>query len=404
MQLPTHRSGRARAGLRHTWVYDNTRMAEPLKNFFGPTIPTRIAGMIAAVHPRFGRDAFVADALAGYDELELMERGWKIAHALRAHLPADYERAVDILIASLDTKLAATENHGMAPFLYLPHVLFVAAYGLDHFEASMRAQYELTQRFTAEFSIRAYLEHHPKATLARLKEWARDPNPHVRRLVSEGTRPRLPWAPRLRSFQADPRPVLRLLEMLKDDPELYVRRSVANNLNDIGKDHPDVLVATAGKWLKGAGPDRLWLVRHALRSAIKRGDAGALALLGFGHTANLEFRSFVASPKRVPIGGSVVITFEAYNAGDEPQSVLVDLQVHFVKASGAAAPKVFKLKQLELGPGESVSLRKTVSIAELTTRKHYPGRHAVDALVNGAAVPIGEFAVAPARTSHTDSA
>jgi 3-methyladenine DNA glycosylase AlkC len=156
---------------------------------------------------------------------------------------------------------------GMGGFLFLPHVFFVAEYGLEHFETSMRAQYVLTQRFTAEFSIRRYLERHQAATLGPVsREWSADASEDVRRLVSEGTRPRLPWAPRLRAFQADPRPVLALLERLKDDPSLYVRRSVANNLNDIGKDHPVLLVETATRWMENATEERRWIIRHALRS------------------------------------------------------------------------------------------------------------------------------------------
>ena len=150
-----------------------------------------------------------------------------MAGALRRHLPEDYQAAIKILMKSLGPKLNGTEGLGMAPFLYLPHVRFVADYGLEHFELSMLAQYELTQRFTAEFSIRPFIEKYPDATMKRLKVWTKDPSAHVRRLVSEGTRPRLPWAPRLRGFQKDPRPVLELLELLKDDPELFVRRSVA---------------------------------------------------------------------------------------------------------------------------------------------------------------------------------
>jgi thioesterase domain-containing protein len=218
-------------------------LAEPLKNCFGTAIPKTIGQRVVEVYPAFPVRAFLTDALRGYEQFELMARGRHVARALARHLPADYPRAVGILVASLGAKLEGSENQGMAPFFYLPHVLFVAEFGLDHFEPSMRAQYELTQRFTAEFSIRPFLERYPEQTLARLARWAADPSAHVRRLVSEGTRPRLPWAPRLRAFQRDPRPVLKLLELLKDDPVLYVRRSVANNLNDIGKDHP----AVAGK-------------------------------------------------------------------------------------------------------------------------------------------------------------
>ncbi len=366
-------------------------MAEPLKNHFGADVPARIAAMITAVHADFPADAFVADSLEGYEPLELTQRGWQIAEALHRHLPDDYREAIAILVASLGPKLDGTEGFGMAPFLYLPHVFFVARYGLDHFDASMHAQYELTQRFSAEFSIRSYLERDPEATLARLEIWARDPNPHVRRLVSEGTRPRLPWAPRLRRFQKDPRPVLALLELLKDDPELYVRRSVANNLNDIGKDHPDLLVETARRWLNGATEERQWLVRHALRSAVKRAEPGALELLGYGEDVSVKIRNVSMTPGRPAIGGSVSIAFEVTSSASRNQRLLVDLRVHFVKANGNPSPKVFKLSTLDLGPGDAAVVKKTISLANLTTRKHYRGTHRVDVILNGRTRPIGAF-------------
>mgnify|MGYP003451571156 FL=1 len=366
-------------------------MAEPLKNSFGADVPRTIARMIAAVFPRFDEPAFVRSVLDGYDALELMPRGRKIAQELRRFMPDDYEKAVEILLASLDRKPERTVAQGMGGFLFLPHVFFVADYGLDHFEASMRAQYVLTQRFTAEFSIRRYLERHQAATLARLAEWTTDPSEDVRRLVSEGTRPRLPWASRLRAFQADPRPVLALLERLKDDPSLYVRRSVANNLNDIGKDHPAVLVATAKRWMKNATEQRRWIVRHALRSAVKRGDSGALGLLGFGEAARISVEKVKISPQRPAIGSSVAIACEIANRAPVVQRLLVDLRVHYVKANGVQRPKVFKLKQVELVPRETAPVRKTLSLDQLTTRTHYPGRHAVEVLINGQAYPLGTF-------------
>jgi 3-methyladenine DNA glycosylase AlkC len=233
-------------------------VAEPLKNYYGPEIPVTIGAMIVAVEPNFPGDAFVAEALDGLQELELTPRARHVAHALARHLPDDYERSVDILVRSLGPPIVADELTGIDGFLYLPHVFFVAEHGLGHWEASMRAQYELTRRFTAEYSIRAFIDHEPERTLARLREWATDPSPHVRRLVSEGTRPRLPWAPRLQRFVRDPAPVLELLELLKDDPALYVRRSVANNLNDIGKDHPNLLVDTCRAWASDASDEGWW--------------------------------------------------------------------------------------------------------------------------------------------------
>ncbi len=350
--------------------------------------------MISRTFHAFDQDAFLEDALDGYASLELMPRGWKIAHALHRHLPEDYEAAVAVLIASIGPKLDRTEDFGMASFLYLPHTCFVAKYGLDHFEISMRAQYELTQRFSAEFSIRPFLERHPEATLARLRTWASDPSPHVRRLVSEGTRPRLPWAPRLREFQKDPRPVLALLELLKDDQELYVRRSVANNLNDVGKDHPLLLVETARRWMMDATDERRWLVRHALRSAVKRGEPGALAAMGFGEDAKVSIGGAKITPDRVVRGGSVTIAFDMTSADTQQRRVLVDFRIHFVKANGKSSPKVFKLKIVSLKPRETVRLSKTISLAEMTTRKHYPGTHQVDVVINGSGRVLGKFELA----------
>lgn len=372
-------------------------MSEPLKNYFTTKVPRALAASIAAVYPRFDTRGFMRDVSAGYDELGLIPRGRKIAEELYRYLPQDFPRAVQILSATFGSKLIAAANNGMAPFFYLPHSVFIARYGLEHFEVAMRAQYELTQRFTAEFSIRPFLERYPEATLKRLAEWANDPSEHVRRLVSEGTRPRLPWAPRLRAFQTDPRPVLRLLELLKDDPALYVRRSVANNLNDIGKDHPDILVKTAKRWLMNASEDRSWIVRHALRSAIKRGDPGALGVLGFGSKASVSLEDVMITPRRAQIGEKVRIGLSVRNLKPRTQMVLVDLRIHYVKARGLTAPKVFKLKQLTLEPRASVRLEKSISVADMTTRRHYPGSHGIDVLVNGEAVPIGDLTLLRSR-------
>ncbi len=366
-------------------------MAEPLKDRFGPDVPVRIASMIASVHPGFASEAFVARALEGYDDLELTPRARHIARALAAHLPDDAEEAIAVLVASLGPPTLRLE--GMDSFLYLPHVFFVADYGLECLEASLAAQYQLTQRFTAEFSIRAFLERYPEETLARLRLWARDPNVHVRRLVSEGTRPRLPWAPRLRPFQRDPAPVVDLLELLKDDPEPYVRRSVANNLNDIAKDHPEVAVAVARRWLQGASPERRALVAHGLRTLVKQGHPKALEVLGFEAGTKVVVDRLTVAPDPAAIGGRVRIEVDLRNPDSSPRAVLVDLRVHFVKANGALRPKVFKGATLELEPGATGRVRKTVSLAQHTTRTHYPGRHHVEALVNGALMGRAEFTV-----------
>ena len=368
-------------------------MAEALKHHYGPDIPRRIAAMIRATHPRFDARSFLRHALYGYEALELMQRGAKIADALHAHLPGDFPAAVEILLVSLNQP-AASKSEGKNPinsFLFLPHTLFIAQHGLDHFEVSMRAQHTLTQRFSAEFSIRKFLQQKPIDTLKTLRVWAADPSEHVRRLVSEGTRPRLPWAQRLRAFQQDPRPVLALLELLKDDPSLYVRRSVANNLNDIGKDHPELLFKTAARWAKNASENRQWIIRHALRSAVKRGEQGALQVLGFGNAAKVEIRHAKVSPARVKKSAGVNVSFEVANAAPRVQRLLVDLCVHFIKANGKTRPKVFKLRSMVLAARASESFSKRLSLKDLTTRKHYPGVHRVEVVINGRAMMLGKF-------------
>ncbi len=245
-----------------------------------------LAHNITLVHPKFESKSFQRAALEGLKPLAILQRGHHLARALRAHLPERYADAVEILVRSLTPTLTDTDELGLGGFFYLPHVSFVATYGLDAehnggrdpFEVSMRAQYEITRRFTAEFSLRPFLIKWPERTLARLLEWTRDADPHVRRLCSEGARPRLPWAMRIPAFIKDPRPVLPILETLKDDADLYVRRSVANHIGDIAKDHPQLAFEICERWLEGASAERKWMIRHAVRHPAKKGVKEALRL------------------------------------------------------------------------------------------------------------------------------
>ncbi len=241
---------------------------------------------LGIVHPAFDAAGFQRDAHEGLGPLSILRRGEHLARALRRHLPPVYDDAIAILTRSLTPVLSRTEGLGLAVFFYLPHVSFITLYGLDPaenggrdpFETSMAAQYELTRRFSAEFSMRPFFIQWPERTLARLLEWTIDPDPHVRRLCSEGTRPRLPWAIRIPALIRDPRPVIPILESLRDDPEEYVRRSVANHLGDIAKDHPELAFEICERWVSGASEERKWLIRHAVRHPAKHGIAAALQL------------------------------------------------------------------------------------------------------------------------------
>ena len=364
-------------------------MAEPLKNSFGPDVIERVADALLEAGATFDRSAFVAMANDGFDELELTGRARHVAAAMADHLPDDRAEALRLVTASLGPE--DEELVGMEGFFYLPHVYFVADHGLDHFEEAMTAQYELTKRFTAEFSIRAYLEQHQEATLARLREWTSDPSEHPRRLVSEGTRPRLPWAGRLKAFQADPAPVIELLELLKDDESEYVRRSVANNLNDIAKDHPALVVEITRRWWADADDNRRRLIRHGLRTLIKAGDPGALEVLGYGPDSPLAVSDVTLTPSDPSIGGKVRVEVTLTNPTSADLGGLIDLRVHFVKANGSTSPKVFKGAEVEVAAGGSHVVAKTISLRQHSTRTHYPGRHEVDVLVNGDVRPGGSF-------------
>lgn len=258
----------------------------PLKQLLGPEAIECLAHNVSLACPGFDKAAFQHSAMRELEPLGIMDRGQHLASALWQHLPQNFTAATDILLNTLPPPLTDTDSLGLAVFYYLPHVCFVAKYGLDAihngghdpFETAMQAQYQLTQRFTAEFSIRPFLIHSPERTFARLMEWTADANPHVRRLCSEGTRPRLPWATRLPALIQNPAPVFPILETLKDDDSLYVRRSVANHLGDIAKDHPELVYSVCERWLSNASHERKWLIRHALRHPAKKGDPTAIAL------------------------------------------------------------------------------------------------------------------------------
>jgi 3-methyladenine DNA glycosylase AlkC len=369
-------------------------MAEPLTAQYGPEIPRRIAAMIERVHPTFASRAFVAQALRGYETLGLLPRARQVARALADHLPRDYPAALEVVLRSLGPPASVTSGGGMAAFVYLPHVYWVAEHGLDHLDDSVRAMHAITQRFSFEFGLRPFVERHPRAMLAVLSRWCDDPSPHVRRLVSEGLRPRLPWATRLRVFERDPRPVISLLERLRDDPDEVVRRSVANHLNDLGRADPALLVEVCSRWAQDAPAARVRLIRHALRTLVARGDPHALTVLGYGARPRIELRDASVLPARAPIGDAVRVSFELASTARRTQRVLVDLRVTYAgRRAGLERTKVFKLDAGELRPGETMAFSRRLSLRQMSTRTHHPGTHRVETLVNGVPHPIGTFEV-----------
>ena len=245
----------------------------PLKELMDRRLVRLISESVSDVLPRFDEKRFKLRASRGLKNLELKDRALSIANAMADQFSSDFAEVAPLLIRSFGPTLNATGDNGLAPFFYFPHAQLIGNYGVSSFESGMLANYELTKRFTAEFSVRPFLVEHRAKSLKLLSQWTQDSNPHVRPLVSEGTRPRLPWAMRLREFQKDPNLSLPLLEKLKDDSELYVRRSVANHLGDIAKDLPGFAFDVCRKWLKEVKGPMTWCERKiATGSCDKRCD------------------------------------------------------------------------------------------------------------------------------------
>lgn len=367
-------------------------MAEPFKQYINTDLVRTAAESFARHWPAFDRRRFVRLATTGLDDLELKARAMQVADALMVTLPDDFDQAADLIEASLAPAAAdqhvvglAADADGLAGWILWPVGEYVSRRGLEHPERALQALHAITQRFTAEFAIRPLLVAHPELVLATLAEWITDDSAHVRRLVSEGSRPRLPWGIRLQQLVEDPSPTLPLLLALQDDPSEYVRRSVANHLNDIAKDHPALVADWLDTHLPTANAARRAMLKHASRTLIKQGNPRVLAAWGVGQPFDGS-ATVRAKPSHVSIGDQVELTLTLQSTARTPQDLAIDYAVHFVKANGSTSPKVFKGWTLTLDAKGSRTLVKQHSMKRITTRRYYPGLHRVEVQVNGQAV------------------
>ncbi|NKX63470.1 DNA alkylation repair protein [Labrenzia sp. 5N] len=368
---------------------------EPFKNNISPDLVRCIGGHVAQHHADFDRLGFEADILEELDSLELKQRAALIARHLDHHLPRELSVRFAILQAMLHpmTEVAfdrGSDEQGIRGWGMMPLGMVVAASGLEDFEASFVLLKEMTKRATAEFDVRPFLARDQDQALAIMAPWVKDESVHVRRLVSEGTRPRLPWGMRLQALVADPTPTLPLLEALKDDPEDYVRRSVANHLNDIAKDHPELVADIAKRWLKGADRNREKLVRHACRSLIKQGHTATLEAFGL-NPPEIRVEGPQVLTSEVAYGDAVGFNIELVSTSSKTQDLVIDYLIHFKKANGTLAPKVFKWTKLTLAPGERLTLSRSHAIRPITTRVYYGGTQAISLRINGKDFGFSEF-------------
>jgi 3-methyladenine DNA glycosylase AlkC len=360
---------------------------KPLKHKISPRLVACIGGHLARHIGGFDRRAFESAILADLSSLELKQRGLLIADHLHRVLPADPTARYAVIRAMLhpddDAGTVRQSDHdGICGWGMMPLCAVVGRHGLADFEGSLSLLREMTKRFSSEFDVRYFLLADQVRALKIIGGWVSDPNRHVRRLVSEGTRPRLPWAMRIPALVADPAPILPLLEALRDDPDDYVRRSVANNLNDIAKDHPGLVATLTKTWLRGASAERKRLLRHASRTLIKQGHPAALQAFGLG-PPQIELVRFALAARSVTLGGALVFAVDLRSIAASAQPLVIDYVLHFKKANGALSAKVFKWKTLRLAPGESAAMKRAHPIRVITTRRYYAGEQALSLRING---------------------
>ena len=344
-----------------------------------------IAKQIEDIYPSFKKDKFTQKVLRKFPELELKERVSHIREMLFVYLPKEYEKAVMLLLQALPQELENTQDdNDFGEFIYASYAEYVTAYGCtkEHLVFSLQALREMTKRFSVEFAIRDFLNEYPQETLAMLEECAESHNYHERRLASEGTRPKLPWAKKLTIDYHLP---LRYLELLYTDKSRYVTRSVANHLNDISKIDAPLVVETLKRWRASQAQkpkEMAFIIQHALRSLLKLGDKEALAMLGFVKNPPITLSNVYLKSSSVKIGEALEFGFEV--SAVDNTSLMVDYIIHFRTKRGLLSSKVYKLKRVSLTKGEKIVLQKRHPLkANMSTRKLYAGEHLLQLQING---------------------
>lgn len=355
---------------------------EPLKEMFNLAFYKDYARVFGDAGHNFNAEEFLADVTLDMELLSLNGRLRNTSLTLRKHLPQDFEEALAVLYAAV-------------PFLrrgYTALVLpdFVALYGKDYFDRSMEALRHFTTFGSSEFAIREFLKTDLEKTLQVMHRWAEDENVHVRRLASEGSRPRLPWSFKLDAIIKEPSLTRGILERLNKDSEPYVRKSVANHLNDHSKDNIPYLLEVLSKWDAG-DKNTSWIIKHASRSLIKKGDPGAMTLFGFGKGLKIEMNDLGVAKPQLSLGDILHFDFSLTSREAAEQKLVIDYAIHYVKSSGTTSRKVFKLKEFVILPAQTVLITKKQLIQDFTTRKHHPGIHKLEILVNGTVMGDVDF-------------
>jgi len=359
-------------------------MPEPIKNAYNEEAIRKFGTKIQSDYPPFDVNGFVSSVMdESWDDLELAGRWRQIGTVLGHYLPQDYEDA----IAVLDK---VTENYSgsfdYSDYFGIIFPYFVDIYGQDieNWDVSVAALGRYTTCSSSELAVRPFIIANEERMMAQMYAWSKDENEHVRRLASEGCRPALPWSQALTSFKKDPSPILPILQQLRNDPSAYVRKSVANNLNDISKTHPELVIQIARDW-QGESDHTNWIIKHACRTLLKRGNRDALALFGFHDGESIDVLHFeLVTDEAVPtlaIGDDLNFSFSVRT--DKTTKLRLEYRIDFVKKNGKTSPKVFQISETKLAADVTKMHTKKHSFKDLSTRKHYPGTHAITLITNG---------------------
>jgi 3-methyladenine DNA glycosylase AlkC len=349
-------------------------MAEQLKFCYNEIFVDQLATAIKKEHPNFKVNSFKVSIFdSNWDNLELKERMHHITKQINISLPLNYKKQIGIIDKIVD------KFGGMTAMVF-PN--FIEKYGIDDFKTSIEAIEFYTQFSTSEFAIRPFIIKYPKETMDKMLDWSTHSNHHVRRLSSEGCRPLLPWAMKLQGMVNDPSPIIPILENLKNDNEDYVYRSVANNLNDISKNQPELVIQLCKKWNKDAPKTRQWLIKHALRTLLKKGNLDAMKIFGFGNIEGIKINQLSINKTLIKIGESTYFNLNLTNLTKRAKYRL-EFTIMYFKKNGKHNPKVFQLKETQIDINESIDIKKKVTFTDFSTRKHYKGPHFLILKVNG---------------------
>ena len=354
-------------------------MAEQLKNLYSKEFIKKLANRLFLIFTNFEKEDFVNSIFdTSWQNLELKQRMRHIAITLNKYLPLSYKKQLEIL------KEVKKDFTGLEAMIFQD---FVEVFGLDDFDESMKALEIFTQEASSEFAIRQFILKYEEQTMNQMKIWAKSKNEHLRRLSSEGCRPRLPWAISLPTFKQNPTKPLEIIELLKNDKSLYVRKSVANNLNDISKDNPQLVIKFVKENL-GSTKELDWICKHASRTLLKKGDKQILELFNFDKSHHINLIDFCYD-KSVNIDENLSFSFEI-NSDENIGNIRVEYVIYYLKSNNIHNKKVFMISQNEI-KSSSKKFTKKQSFKNMTTRKHYLGKHFIAILINGEEILKKEF-------------